>query len=132
MRISKKIPIVTGLIVMVMIGVAAIEPTAGNNDFKNLQVLPKGISTKDLQRIMVDDFQDGLGVSCTYCHAQQKGSLHLDYASDEKPEKEIARFMMRMSMDINRKYFNVAHPVIGDSALVISCFNCHQGNARPH
>jgi len=44
-----------------------------------------------------------------------KGSLHLDYASDEKPEKGIARAMMRMAMDINKKYFQVEIPLIGDS-----------------
>ncbi|MES2005589.1 MAG: c-type cytochrome [Bacteroidota bacterium] len=115
-----------------IIGVAAVaDPGMGENEFTNLQVLPKNISKKELQHIMVDDFQDGLGVGCNYCHAQEKGSLHLDYASDEKPEKEIARSMMRMTIDINQKYFSVEHPMIGDTTLIISCEQCHQGTSHP-
>ena len=131
MLINRKI-IVTGvLLAVVIISVAAIEPFPEKNEFKNLKVLPKDISSKDLQKIMVDEFQDGLGVGCNYCHAQEKGSLHLDYASDEKPEKEIARSMMLMTMDINKKYFGVEHPLIGDSLLTISCNSCHHGTPHP-
>jgi hypothetical protein len=94
-------------------------------------VLPKDISSGALQKIMVDEFQDGLGVGCNFCHAQEKGSLHLDYASDEKPEKEIARSMMLMTMDINKKYFGDEHPLIGDSLMTISCVSCHHGTPHP-
>jgi hypothetical protein len=131
MQLSKKFMVVIALIIAGAVSVAAIEPPASQNGYTNLQVLPKDISTKALQHIMVDEFQDGLGVGCSFCHAQEKGSLHLDYASDEKPEKEIARAMMRMSMDINKKYFQVEHPVIGDSLLILSCNTCHHGVAHP-
>jgi len=119
------------LLAIVIIVVGAIEPPYQKDEFKNLKVLPKDISSKALQKIMVDEFQDGLGVSCNYCHAPEKGSLHLDYASDEKPEKEIARAMMLMTMDINKKYFGVEHPLIGDSVLTISCNSCHHGTPHP-
>jgi len=123
MPINRKIIVTCTLLAIIIISVAAIEPSNKKNEFKNLKVLPKDISTKALQQIMVDEFQDGLGVGCNYCHAQEKGSLHLDYASDEKPEKEIARAMMLMTMDINKKYFGVEHPLIGDSVRKM------QGNA---
>jgi len=119
------------LLAIVIIVVGAIEPPYQKDGFKNLKVLPKDISSKALQKIMVDEFQDGLGVSCNYCHAPEKGSLHLDYASDEKPEKEIARAMMLMTMDVNKKYFGVEHPLIGDSVLTISCNSCHHGTPHP-
>jgi len=119
------------LLAIVIIVVGAIEPPYQKDEFKNLKVLPKDISSKALQKIMVDEFQDGLGVSCNYCHAPEKGSLHLDYASDEKPEKEIARAMMLVTMDINKKYFGVEHPLIGDSVLTISCNSCHHGTPHP-
>src|SRR5882724_10416034 len=125
MPINRKIIVTCTLLAIIIISVAAIEPSNKKNEFKNLKVLPKDISTKALQQIMVDEFQDGLGVGCNYCHAQEKGSLHLDYASDEKPEKEIARAMMLMTMDINKKYFGVEHPLIGDSVMIISCNRCH-------
>ena len=130
MRINKKFRVTVILVVTVIISIAAIKPHR-QNDFTNLQVLPKDISPKALQHIMVDEFQDALGVGCNFCHAQEKGSLHLDYASDEKPEKEIARAMMRMAMDINKKYFEVEHPLIGDSLMTVSCNTCHHGVAHP-
>ena len=130
MQINKKFIVTVLLIVTVIISVAAIKPHH-QNDFTNLQVLPKDISPKALQHIMVDEFQDALGVGCNFCHAQEKGSLHLDYASDEKPEKEIARAMMRMAMDINKKYFEVENPIIGDSLMTVSCNTCHHGVAHP-
>ena len=123
---------VTGaLTIAISISMAAIKPLRQKNDFKNLKVLPKDISSKALQQIMIDEFQDALGVGCNYCHAPEKGSLHLDYASDEKPEKEIARSMMLMTLDINKKYFGVENPLIGDSVSTISCNNCHHGTAHP-
>lgn len=131
MLINRKIIVTGGLLAVLIISGTAMEPAVQKNEFKNLKVLPKDISSKALQQIMVDEFQDGLGVGCNYCHAQEKGSLHLDYASDEKPEKEIARSMMLMTMDINKKYFGVEHPLIGDSLLTISCNSCHHGTAHP-
>jgi hypothetical protein len=131
MQINRKFLILTGLVAAGALSVTAIGPSQPVNDYTNLQVLPKDISPKALQHIMVDEFQDGLGVGCNFCHAQEKGSLHLDYASDEKPEKEIARAMMRMTMDINKKYFEVEHPLIGDSLMTISCSTCHHGTAHP-
>lgn len=115
--------------IVVVLGIAAVPAPA--NEYKNLKVLPKDISTKDLSRIMIDDFEDGLGVSCGFCHAEEKDSHKLDYASDEKPEKEIARLMMKMTLDVNEKYFQVTHPLIGDSTLSITCVTCHRGQPRP-
>jgi hypothetical protein len=106
-------------------------PATPKPEYANLKVLPRNISSKQLQRIMIDDFEDGLGVGCNFCHAEQKGSHRLDYASDAKPEKEIARNMMRMTIKLNSKYFRLRHPMIGDSLLVISCNSCHRGQPRP-
>lgn len=113
---------------LLAIAMAATRPTV---QYSNLKVLPKNISSKTLSHIMVDDFNEGLGVGCNFCHAEEKGSHRLDYASDEKPEKEIARAMMRMAIKMNRNYFKVKHPMIGDSSLVISCNTCHHGQPMP-
>lgn len=99
--------------------------------YANLKVLPKDISSKELQEIMADDFEDGLGVTCGFCHANAKDGHGLDFASDEKPEKEIARGMMRMTLGINKKYFKAKHPEIGGDALTITCNTCHKGEAFP-
>jgi len=129
MRFKKKYAVITALASTVTIAVFAL-PRA-QNEYRNLKVLPKDISTKDLSRIMIDDFEDGLGVSCGFCHAEEKNSHRLDYASDAKPEKQIARLMMQMTMGINQKYFKLRHPVIGDSTLAITCITCHNGQPRP-
>jgi len=129
MRVSKKYGVIVALGIVVIAGIAAVPAPA--NEYKNLKVLPKDISTKDLSRIMIDDFEDGLGVSCGFCHAEEKDSHKLDYASDEKAEKEIARLMMKMTLDVNEKYFQAPHPMIGDSTLSITCITCHRGQPRP-
>lgn len=129
---NKRKIIVIGILASIFVtAMASTQPSERANPYKNLKVLPKNISTKSLSRIMVDDFEDGLGVSCNFCHAEEKGSHRLDYASDAKPEKEIARMMMRMSVQVNRKYFRVKHPMIGDSSLVITCNTCHHGQPHP-
>jgi hypothetical protein len=85
MRVSKKYGVIMALGIVVIAGIAAVPAPA--NEYKNLKVLPKDISTKDLSRIMIDDFEDGLGVSCGFCHAEEKDSHKLDYASDEKARR---------------------------------------------
>ena len=80
---------------------------------------------------MVDEFNDGLGVGCGFCHAEEKGSHKLDYASDAKPEKSIAREMMRMTMKINKRFFHVRRSGIGDSLMIVNCSSCHHGQPHP-
>ena len=123
--------LVVFLITLVVMGSVAATAPKKNPAFKNLKVLPKDISQKQLSAIMVDQFQDELGVSCNFCHAENKDTHKPDYISDEKPEKQIARRMMQMTIGINKKFFNLKHPKIGDSTLVISCVTCHNGQPRP-
>jgi hypothetical protein len=122
-------------IAMIAIGsivtVAVAATTSPQEGFKNLKVLPKNIDSKTLSKIMVDDFTDGLGVSCSFCHAEEKNSHRLDYASDEKPEKQVARIMMRMTLGINRKYFKLKHAELGNPMLEIKCESCHKGQPHP-
>ena len=129
MKFKRQIVVTLLLAAVVLVGVAALP--SPRHQFKNLKVLPKDISSKDLSRIMIDDFEDGLGVSCAFCHAQGKDSLRVDYASDAKPEKQIARLMMKMTAGINSKFFKVKHAMIGDSILVVKCVTCHNGQPHP-
>ncbi len=127
-----KIVMIAGLLAFVVVStVAATTSSKSEVKYTNLKVLPKNISSKDLQEIMADDFEDGLGVSCGFCHADAKDGHGLDFASDAKPEKEIARAMMRMTLGINKKYFKVKHPAIGSNALTVTCTTCHKGEAFP-
>jgi len=130
-KINKKFAVIGSLIAITIISAAATSSRQNIEQYKNLKVLPKDISSKDLQGIMADDFEDGLGVTCGFCHANAKDGHGLDFVSDEKPEKEIARKMMRMTMGINKKYFKLKHPLIGSSTLIVSCETCHRGEAFP-
>jgi hypothetical protein len=134
MKVNKQFAVVITLAAVAAgLGTAATtvkpEKKKSETQFVNLKVLPKDISSKDLQEIMADDFEDGLGVSCGFCHANAKDGHGLDFVSDAKPEKEIARAMMRMTIGINKKYFKIKHPVIGKAGLTVTCNSCHKGVA---
>lgn len=120
-----------GLVFLVITGVAATQPGDSGVRYRNLKVLPKNVSSKTLSHVMIDEFEDGLGVSCNFCHVKESNSNKLDYASDAKPEKQIARSMMRMTMSINKKFFDLKHPSLGDSSIVVTCSTCHHGQPRP-
>jgi len=133
MKMNRKFLVILSLAAVVIIGAAATSDSKPKEEdtYVNLKVLPKDISSKELQKIMVDEFEDGLGVSCNFCHAADKNTGKLDFASDEKPEKEIARSMMRMTIGINKKYFKIKHPMIGSPELTATCNTCHNGVAFP-
>jgi len=94
----------------------------------NLKVLPKDISADDLDRLM-HRYQAELGAPCGYCHEENRETKHIDFASDENPVKETARFMISMTGDINNKYL----AQLGDRRYSepISCGNCHRGQIDP-
>jgi hypothetical protein len=131
MVLRKRSIVIATLVTLIAICSVTSSPAGPQREFKNLKVLPRNVSSKTLQSIMIDEFEDGLGVACSFCHAEQKGSHKLDYASDAKPEKEIARNMMRMTLKLNGKYFQVHRPGLGDPGLVVTCATCHQGKPRP-
>ena len=131
MIMKSKFTITSILVVGLIICAAAIEPVKRAVEFKNLQVLPKNISEKDLERIMEIDCSKALGVGCDYCHVKIAGKDELDFVSDAKGEKEAARSMMRMTMEINKKYFGMERPLIGDSLMTVTCKSCHRGEPYP-
>ena len=128
MFLKKKITVAFTLIAMVVLGIAASAPA--DPTYKNLKVLPKNITHDELDSVM-HFFNNSLGVKCNFCHAAQKDNARkLDFASDEKGEKNAARDMMRMTNRINKKFFHYKkdadHPV-----PPITCISCHHGNPHP-
>ena len=117
---------------VVITAVAFTAPPADEPSFKNLKILPKDISHEKLDKIM-HGFNTALGVKCSFCHARSQDTAvhHPDFASDEKPEKSIARSMMKMTLKINKKFFEVKHPAFGETGMEISCVTCHHGAAHP-
>ena len=131
MKTNKKLIVIISLVATVVITAAATSDKSEPIQYTNLKVLPKNISSHDLQSIMADDFEDGLGVSCGFCHAINKDGHGLDFASDAKPEKLITREMMRMTIGVNKKYLKLKRPQIGSAALVVTCTTCHKGQPFP-
>lgn len=124
-----KIIVFFGLAAFVVIGIAASKPVAMKE--RNLKVLPKDISDADLDSIM-HDYSKMLNVSCDFCHADSKINKNdLDYASDDKPEKEITRQMMRMTAAINKDFFDYTIVYKAGETMAVSCFTCHDGFPRP-
>lgn len=98
---------------------------------KNLKVLPKDISHEELEKVM-RSYNKALGVRCDFCHARQADNPQkLDFASDDKLEKETARDMIRMTMRINKKYFKSGKDEKGAQVMTVTCYTCHNGQKEP-
>ena len=128
MKSNKKIVAVASLALFVVIGIAASRPP--EEKFKNLKVLPKNISDQTIEKVM-EEFAKSLGVDCKFCHVQID-STNWDMASDQKPEKSVARKMIKMAHKINKDFFK-AKTKYGqeDVVLEIRCVTCHRGEPHP-
>ncbi|WP_207532541.1 c-type cytochrome [Desertivirga arenae] len=110
---------------------SATMPEDNEPQYKNLKVLPKKISHDEMDKVM-HHYNKALGVKCNFCHAKASdGSNKLDFASDEKPEKQSAREMMKMTNKINLKYFGGKKEVFNHAAMEVSCNTCHNGKSHP-
>lgn len=100
--------------------------------WENLKVLPQNISKDSLDHLM-KNYAMSLGVKCTYCHVPSKADpKKLDFASDEKMEKEIARGMIKMTDDLNDNYFKPYFPEPKPNQVhVVNCVMCHRGTVNP-
>jgi hypothetical protein len=132
MQLNRKLIVMTAMVAVVISAVAFTSPKEEDHGFKNLKILPKNISHEQLGKIM-HGFNDALGVHCDFCHARSKdpNEKHPDFVSDEKPEKNMARSMMKMTVKINKKFFEVKGAAIGDTSLVVTCGTCHHGKPHP-
>lgn len=103
-----------------------------DDGFKNLQVLPKNITEKELHAVM-REYSVSLGVHCGFCHARVADTTkkELDFASDAKDEKKIARHMMQMTSYLNANYFNWNNSTNPDTIHMIICYTCHRGTQQP-
>jgi hypothetical protein len=94
----------------------------------NLKVLPADMDEEAVRAVM-GKFRQALDVRCSYCHAAKEGSTRgLDYASDEKETKRIARVMMKMTQAINNTHL----PETGRATHeMVTCETCHHGSPKP-
>jgi hypothetical protein len=86
---------------------------------KNIKVLT-GMPQSQLIPVM-NFFAASMGRRCNFCHVNRNGQW--DYAADEKPEKNQAREMIKMVMDVNKTTFK--------GSVSVSCYTCHRGRNQP-
>lgn len=84
--------------------------------YKNLQVLPKDI-TKDSLKAIMKKQSKALGVDCDHCHDQPN-------MAEDTEHKKIAREMMLMTEEINKKYITTGNQKV-------TCMTCHRGKEKP-
>lgn len=138
MLFNKKLTITVCLLsAVVFMATTAMQIKKDDDEMpKNLKVLPKNISHDELEKVM-HDWDTALGVRCNFCHARNTETNKMDFASDAKPEKNMAREMMKMTAKINKKYFKMDDDKgkgdhKDDMMAAISCMTCHHGSAHPN
>jgi len=129
MLIHKKIIAITCILGVVTFSALTSMTAEDHPGFKNLKVLPKNIPHEALHKVM-DDWSVALGVHCNFCHARGTDNK-MDFASDAKPEKNMARDMYKMAAKINSKYFEGKKDSLGMVIGDIKCITCHRGNPHP-
>ena len=83
--------------------------------YKNIKVL-QGTPANELNQSM-HLMKGATGMDCLYCHIER------EWEKDVKPAKEVARAMITMMMDINKKNFG--------GRQVVTCNTCHNGRPIP-
>jgi len=86
---------------------------------KNIKVL-NGMPASQIIPVM-NYFSASMGRRCNFCHVNNNGQW--DYAADTKPEKNTAREMITMVLDVNKNSFK-GEPQVG-------CYTCHRGRNNP-
>ncbi len=87
--------------------------------FKNIKVL-NGMPQSQLYPTM-RFMAASLDFGCGSCHVIKDGRI--DPALDDKPEKQTARQMIKMVMELNKN--------LGRGDTVVTCYTCHRGNSTP-
>ena len=101
----------------------------------NVKVIPRTTPVTQLVGTM-RNFTSALGVRCQFCHVGEEGLPleQFDFAKDEKRTKLVARQMMLMVAEVNRR-LDTRPPLrsadSGRSRVEVTCATCHRGVSRP-
>lgn len=104
-------------------GIAGKENLPAEQVFRNIKVLT-GVPAGRVLAIMDQGWGRSLGVSCHHCHEES------DWASDAKPQKDVAREMSRMTRRINEELLKPIPNLQGPNP-VVNCTTCHRGQIKP-
>ena len=101
---------------------------------QNLKVFPKDTTQAQILPTM-RAFEGALQVECGHCHQWEgQGNPTNNFAADVKPQKEIARAMIRMVDSINQQIqagVSATNLRTGDQVQKVTCATCHRGKAIP-
>jgi hypothetical protein len=90
--------------------------------FQNIRVL-NTLPAKRFLEVMNDGFGHGLGVGCGFCHVPGQ------WASDARPNKNVARDMIEMVNRVNDELRVMPH--LPNREQKIGCITCHQMAEKP-
>ena len=93
----------------------ASEGKTAEQVYKNITAL-KGTPANELNQSM-HLMKGALGMDCEYCHIER------EWDKDDKAPKQVARTMILMTLDINRRQFG--------GRPVVTCYTCHNGRPVP-
>lgn len=128
---KKSTIVIVGLVVLVAVSSAFSK--IKDPGYKNLQILPKNITEKQMDSVM-HHFTASLNVKCNFCHIKQEsfGNEIWDWASDSNKHKRVARQMMTMTNKLNDEHFPYSGKAEDlSSILTVTCYTCHNGNKEP-
>jgi hypothetical protein len=96
----------------------------------NTKVIPHNTPVMQVVGTM-RNFTSGLGVRCSFCHVGEEGKPleSYDFAVDKKRTKLVARQMMRMVEEINKRLDTI--PERPTPGVTVTCATCHRGVSRP-
>jgi len=121
-----------GLALAVALAPAVLNAQAGKfppDSFVNLKVFAKNTPTQQLIGQM-RNASIGLGVRCVFCHVGEDGPLDkIDFVSDQKRTKLIARQMFATMLEVNRRFDSL--PQRATPVVRVGCVTCHRGISRP-
>jgi hypothetical protein len=96
----------------------------------NTKVIPK--STPVIQVVgTMRNFTSDLGVRCQFCHVGEEGQplAQFNFVSDEKRTKLVARQMMLLMQEANRRVDTLPGHQPDDPQ--VTCATCHRGVSKP-
>lgn len=100
--------------VLVAVSQAPAAPQTAGDRYKSIQVLRDIPATQVIPTMAF--IANSLGVTCAHCHGTE-------WESDEKPAKQKARDMLRLTQAINAAHYG--------GRTVVTCQTCHDGRVVP-
>jgi hypothetical protein len=120
-------------LVLLSVATVASAQAAGKwppDSLVNTQVFPRSTPVVQVWGQM-RNIAFALGVECTFCHVGESGAplAQIDFPNDSKRTKQVARQMLRMVQEINRRIDTI--PARPSPGVTVACATCHRGVARP-